>query len=172
MDKKEFSLFASALRTYYSKENLLPNAQAMDLWYRALADIPYKKACTMLEKWVMLQKWSPSISEIREQCAEMGAEPRRDWSEGWADVLKAVRKYGWMRESEALASLEPISSETVRRIGWQNICASEALGVERAAFRTIYETMDKRQAEERRLPESLKRMIAGIGLPAIGEREK
>ena len=115
MNRQEFALFASALRTYYSRENLLPNAQAMDLWFRALADIPYDSACVMLDKWVMLNKWSPSISEIREQCAEMTEEPRRDWSEGWADVLAAVRAFGWAREAEAIARLDPVTAETVRR---------------------------------------------------------
>lgn len=172
MNRQEFALFASALRTYYSRENLLPNAQAMDLWFRALADIPYDSACVMLDKWVMLNKWSPSISEIREQCAEMTEEPRRDWSEGWADVLAAVRAFGWAREAEAIARLDPVTAETVRRIGWMNICASENLSIERASFRTIYETMDKRQREEKQLPQSLKSVIAGIGLKAIGGKRE
>jgi hypothetical protein len=44
MNKKEFAIFASALRTYYPKENLLPNEQAMQLWFNQLSDIPYKVA--------------------------------------------------------------------------------------------------------------------------------
>ena len=56
MDKKEFALFASALRTYYSKENLLPNSQAMELWFRQLMDIPYPVAEATLNKWVATNK--------------------------------------------------------------------------------------------------------------------
>ena len=31
MDKREFATFAAASKTYYPRENLLPNPQAMEL---------------------------------------------------------------------------------------------------------------------------------------------
>lgn len=167
MNKQEFSLFASALRTYYPKENILPNEHAMSLWYQSLEDIEYSTACAVLGKWVMTNKWSPSIAEIREQCISANAPERKDWSEGWADVLLAVRKYGWAREKEALDSLDPVTSETCRRIGWMNICASENLSVERASFRTIYETMEKRQHEDAVLSPAVKSMLSGIKLKSL-----
>lgn len=172
MDKQEFSIFASALRTYFSKENLLPNKEAMELWYRSLADIDYATATAVLQKWVMLNKWSPSISEIREQCLAANEPERRDWSEGWADVLNAIRKFGWCREAEALASLDPVTADACRRIGWMNLCSSENISVERASFRTIFETIEKRQLEDRLLSPDVKRMIAGIGLKSLTEGEK
>lgn len=172
MDKQEFSVFASALRTYYPKEGILPNNEAMTLWFKSLEDIPYHTASAMLGKWVALNKWSPSIAEIREQCMAMTEEPRRDWSEGWGDVIKAIHKFGWARETEALESLDPVTAETCRRMGWNNICCSENISIERASFRTIYETMEKRRHEEAMLPPGLKNMIAGIGIKALTEGEK
>ena len=65
MDKTEFATFASALRTYYPKETILPNEQAMTLWYLQLSDIPYNMASVFLQKWVSVSKWSPSIADIR-----------------------------------------------------------------------------------------------------------
>ena len=42
VDKKEFGMFTAALKTYYPREDkLLPNQEAMELWYRQLQDIPY-----------------------------------------------------------------------------------------------------------------------------------
>lgn len=38
MTKREFGLFAAAIRTYYPRENILPNEQAHDLWFRQLQD--------------------------------------------------------------------------------------------------------------------------------------
>lgn len=64
MDKKEFAKFAMALKTYYPKEQLLPNQQAMELWYRQIKDIPLLIAEMALQKWVATNKWSPSISEL------------------------------------------------------------------------------------------------------------
>lgn len=171
MDKREFKLFSDALRTYYPKENILPNDQAMELWYRSLSDIEYQTACAVLGKWVMLNKWSPSIAEIREQCVSANDQERKDWSEGWADVLLAVRKYGWAREKEALASLDPVTSETCRRIGWMNICSSENISIERASFRTIYGTIETRQHEEAVLSPAVKSMLSGIKLKSLTEGE-
>ena len=102
MDKKEFSLFASALRTYYPREKLLPNEQAMTLWYNQLQDIPYKVAEATLNKWVAIEKWSPSIADIRQLATELVNGAIKDWGDGWEQVEKAIRRYGIYREAEAL----------------------------------------------------------------------
>lgn len=64
MDKKEFATFAMALKTYYPRETLLPNTQAMELWYKQLQNLPLVVAEIALEKWVATNKWSPSISDL------------------------------------------------------------------------------------------------------------
>lgn len=66
MSKQEFAILASAIRTYYPKEKILPNQQAMQLWFTHLQDIPYKVAEIALEKWVINNKWSPTIADLRE----------------------------------------------------------------------------------------------------------
>ena len=66
MDRKEFGQFAMALKTYFPRESLLPNTQAMELWYRQLEDIDYKHAEGALNRWVRESKWSPTIADIRE----------------------------------------------------------------------------------------------------------
>lgn len=66
MTKQEFAILASAIRTYYPKEKILPNQQAMQLWFTHLQDIPYRVAEIALEKWVISNKWSPTIADLRE----------------------------------------------------------------------------------------------------------
>ena len=66
MTKQEFAVLASAIRTYYPKEKILPNQQAMQLWFIHLQDIPYRVAEVALEKWVISNKWSPTIADLRE----------------------------------------------------------------------------------------------------------
>lgn len=173
MNKTEFAKFAMALRTYYSKENLLPTDAAMELWYRELEDIPYDKAALMLRKWVATQKWSPSISEIRKGVTELLIpETGEDWSTGWQKVLNAVGRYGYMRGDEALASFDPITAETIRRIGWNTICNSENLSVDRASFRQVYEIISTRAKETQQLPRAVRdqitapavqKLLSGIG---------
>ena len=52
MDKKEFAVIAAALQTYYPRFSLIPNEQAMELWYDGLKDIPADVATAGLKKWV------------------------------------------------------------------------------------------------------------------------
>ena len=162
MDKKEFATFAMALKTYYPKEQLLPNQQAMELWFRELQDIPYQVAETALRKWVATNKWSPSIAEIREAVTSISKERIPDWSEAWESVLLAVRNYGSYQPMEAMASLDERTRACVRRIGFRNICMSENISVERANFRRIYEATAERDAMEMALPAPVKAAIAEI----------
>ena len=159
MDKKEFALFASALRTYYPKEKLLPNEQAMQLWFSQLQDIPYDVAEVTLNKWVATNKWSPSIADIREQAIEVSYGAGKDWGEAWQDVLRAIRYYGSYQELEALENLDETTRKVVKRLGFRNLCFSEDISVDRANFRMIYEQQAQRDKQDAQLPPRLKALI-------------
>lgn len=163
MDKQEFGQFVAALRTYYSKENILPNQAAVALWYRQLQDISYPVACAVLDKWVATNKWSPSIADIREAVSEIqsgGSAP--DWGEGWEETIRAIRRFGYYNEQEAMESLTPLTRETVRRLGFKTLCMSENDVADRANFRQIYEIVSKRQTEARKIPLPVREKIASL----------
>lgn len=168
MDKKEFSIFASALRTYYPREKLLPNEPAMQLWYNQLQDIPYKLAETALNKWVALEKWSPSIADIRQLTAEMVNGEPEDWGESWRQVEHAIHRYGMYREEEALASLDETTRQVVKRLGFKNLCTSETPATERANFRMIYEQIVERRTKNAQIPERLRLIIQDMPLMIEG----
>lgn len=162
MNKKEFALFASALRTYYPKEKLLPNEQAIELWYKQLKDISYEVAEVTLNKWVATNKWSPSIADIREQAIDVTQGTGKDWGEAWQDVLRAIRIYGSYQEQEALDSLDDTTRKVVKRIGFKNLCFSEEISVDRANFRMIYEQQAQRDKQDAQLPPRLKAILANM----------
>jgi hypothetical protein len=162
MDKNEFSMFSMALKTYYPRENLLPNTQAMELWFKQLQDIPYTVAETALNKWVAVNKWSPSIADIRAEAAEIKNGEAPDWGEGWESVLAAIRRYGSYRVDEAMASFEPVTRKCVERIGLLNICQSENIAADRANFRTLYEQLAEKERKHRQVPEVINRLVEKI----------
>lgn len=162
MDKQEFAKFAMALKTYYPKEGLLPNPQAMELWFRQLEDIPYQLAEIALNKWVATSKWSPSIAEIRESALSVSYGDAPLWSDGWEKVLSAIRIYGSYNEAQALASMDEITAETVRRMGFKEICHSENIVADRANFRLIFEQVAERKKKNDQLPDALTKMIASV----------
>lgn len=168
MNRKEFALFASALRTYYPREKLLPNEQAMELWFNQLQDIPYKVAELTLNKWVATNKWSPSIADIREQATDLTKGEAKDYGEAWQDVLKAIGKYGAYDEKGALESLDETTRRVVKRLGFRNLCLSEEIQVDRANFRMIYEREIQREKQSAQLPPKLKELITNTTL-LLGE---
>ena len=162
MTKQEFSTFVMAMRTYYSKENILPNQQAMELWYQELQDIPFEVAQAGLRQWVATNKWSPSIAEIREMTSTVQHGELPDWGDGWEQVLKAIRKYGMYQIGEAMDSFDDITRQCVERLGFRNICMSENINQDRANFRMIYEQLQERKKKDNQLSIPLKQTIFSI----------
>ena len=158
MNKQEFAKIVMALRTYYPRENLIPNQQAAELWFVQLQDIEYKTAELAVSKWVSTNKWSPSIADIRETVTGITQEAD-DWSKGWERVQKAIDNFGRYREAEALDSLDEISRDAVKRIGFLQICDSENIAVDRASFRDIYKQIADRKRIDAQMPAQLKALI-------------
>lgn len=162
MTKKEFGLFVMALKTYFPREQLLPNEQAVELWYRQLQDLDYKIAEAALNEWVATQKWSPSIADIRELAARIRFGEIPDWGEGWRNTMKAIRMYGYYRPEAAMESLDDLTRETVKRLGFQNLCLSENQEADRANFRRIYEQLADRNRVQSMIPAAVKEVISKI----------
>jgi hypothetical protein len=171
MTKKEFATFAMALKTYYPRENLLPNQQAMELWFAQLQDIPYQVAEAGLNKWVSLNKWSPSISDIREMASTITGGELPDWGEAWEEVCRAIRRFGSYQIGEAMDSLSPLTRKATERIGFMNLCMSENQMQDRANFRMIYERLAEREKREAQLPTGVKMLIAKMQSNLIEEKE-
>lgn len=159
MTKQEFATFTAAMKTYFPKESLFPNQQAMELWYMELQDLPYNVAMMALREYVHTSKWSPSIAEIREIAAGVTNGKTPDWGEGWQAVQKAIRHMGMHREEEAMAAMDEITRDAVKRLGYQNLCLSENVTADRARFKDIYEQIAERRKRDAQLPEALRLAI-------------
>ena len=170
MDKQEFAKFAMALKTYYPKEPLLPNAAAVELWHRQLMDIDYNLAETVLNKWVAVNRYAPTIADIRNEAANISIGEIPDWGEGWEQVFHAIHYYGIYRAPEALDSLDSITRKTVERLGFNNICLSENITADRANFRQIYEAIAERQKKENQIPTATKERIAQYNAAYIEQK--
>lgn len=171
MNKKEFSLFAMALKTYYPKESLLPNDQAMALWYKQLQDIPYQVAEATLNKWVATNKWSPTIADIRAMSVSVTQGDVPLWSDGWELTCRMIRKHGRTNAAKALAEMDEITRQTVKRLGWGELCLSENIVADRANFRVIFEQLAERQQKAAQMSVGLQQLIEGLRGERIGYDE-
>lgn len=159
MTNEEFATFSMALKTYFPRETLLPNKQAMELWYRELQDIPYDVAVLALRKWVATQKWSPSIADIREQAASIVGGEAMTWGESWHNLQEAIRRFGSWNEREALESLDPLTRKCAEYIGFRELCISENVMADRAHYQKIFGTVLRREQMDRQLAAPLRESI-------------
>jgi len=167
MEREQFAVWVALMQTYYDKFHPLDTTEKIEIWYREFAHIPADALTAALRKYVnsgTRAEYPPSIAELKTICNEImyGALP--DWGEAWNEVKKAIGRYGYMNAQQALDSMSPTTRETVRRVGWEDICMSENPDTIRAQFRKCYEIVAQREAEDRNISPDLRQMIAGIQL--------
>lgn len=156
MNKDEFKKIAMAMKTAYPNSNAFQDTGSMDIWYMMLGDLPYEIVQPAILEHISTNKFPPSIAEIREKSTNLTVLQIPDWGESWEKVLKSIGRFGYMQEHKALESLDEITKKCVRRIGYQNLCASENITADRANFRMMYELEAQRQKIDNQLPSQLR----------------
>ena len=149
MTVKQFEKITKGITTAFPWANLFPNPEAVDIWYRKLGDIPYDVMAAVVNRWIETKTQPPTIAALRQEADIVVNGLPPTWADGWEQVQKAIGRYGYMQREAALASMDEVTAETVRRIGWQQICESENVDALRANFRMVYETMSRRAQEGR-----------------------
>lgn len=163
MNRKEFAIFASALKALYpNNDKLLPNDAARNLWYDMLSDIPFPVADAGLRKWAATEKWPPTIAEIRGFCVSAVAGELPDWGSAWRETTDAIGRYGYQGEDAAMAALSPMTREAVKRLGWRQLCISENQEADRANFRMVYESLAERRTKDRAISPELRARLDAI----------
>ena len=96
-------------------------------------------------------KWLPTVAELREAAARLSMPTLPADAEAWAEVLAAISRYHYIGKPEFS---HPAIERAVRGVGWQNICLSEQIGVERAHFFRLYgQVCEQTRADARMLPQ-------------------
>ena len=167
MTETEFSIIAKAIKGFYPDKNILQSDEEMELWFEMLKDIDYRAASTSIKRWVSLNKWCPTIADIREMATEVKGLKVNEWEEEWDKVTNAIAKYGYYRTEEALETLPELTRTIVKRLGFRNLCMSENIGIERANFRDIYNREAEKVKQQNVLPEELKSEILSISQSTV-----
>lgn len=174
MTFNEFKVLAKGMKVVYTSATFLPDEDSIKIWYRLLQDIPYEVANIAIQRHMMTNKFPPTIAEIREQAAlSVNNELNSDWGQAWEQVCKAIRTYGLWGTEEALASMDDITRQCVKRLGWKELCMSENPMQDRANFRMIFEELKLKTKQESALPLNVKESIAKLQSKQkmIGERK-
>ncbi len=163
MTQQEFGNVVSIIRSVYQKDDFLTDPISLEVWYEMLKDLTFDQAKAAVQRHAYTNKWCPSIAELREQVVGIQSD-KHDWADGWEEVLRAIRRFGYMNEGKALESMSEMTREVVKRLGWKQICQSEQseLTAIRANFRMIYEEKKGSLKEDAQLPMAFKEKLNQI----------
>lgn len=171
MEREQFKTLCKGMKAVYTQETFLPDADAFNIWFSLLGDLDYKLLSAAIQKYMLTNKFPPTIADLRELATNIHCGDVPDWGEGWEKVLKAIRKFGSYRETEALESMDYLTRTCVERLGFRNICLSEDINLDRANFRMIYEQLADRTKKENVLPPSLSNTIKQLNQNVVKQLE-
>lgn len=92
MTIKEFGVLTDAMKTYFPRDNMFPTKESMQLWYEELKDLDYQMAAMELRKYVALNRFAPTIADIRECLIDFTNKKELSAPESWELVIRAVRE--------------------------------------------------------------------------------
>ena len=161
MNREQFTKIMSYVMAAIEKK---PSKSTIEVYYDLLKDLDYDLAFAAVKKVIASDEYPvlPTVGKIRKAAHDLCTMDRLSAPEAWGIVVKAIRKYGYCSEAEALASMPKEVAETVKFIGWRELCLSEKPDVIRAQFMRMYEAVEARQKERELLPDSVKQILTGI----------
>lgn len=123
MSLEDFTLLFNYLTQAYNKE---PEETQLLIWYDFMKHYDKETVKNAFIKCVDREKFFPAIATVKEIIVtETNPLVNLKADEEWEKVRQVASSIGRYREDEAMASLEPITRNIVRRIGYQDICNAD-----------------------------------------------
>ena len=180
LDRKDFAKAIEYLIAIYPETERQFNSQTTQgVWYDLLKDIDKRTLLLAIKTYASTEKFAPKPSQIREM-AIMTTRETRDWTEGWDLVLRSVGRFGIYRESEALDWIrkqDETAAESIRRLGYKNLCLADDQMAVRANFRQAYNNQLSKNKFYDQLPDNTRfaieenRMKAKLQLKEIANND-
>ena len=169
-------MIASSYPSY--TRQISQNIEGMSLvWSAFLKEIPFSLAVEALYRVVSKSPYPPTLYDFKREIIELLEENPLDAAEAWGQVMNAVRWFGIYRADEALESLDEITREVVKAIGWNEICLTENIDTVRAHFIKLYNQYRERKLEEklmdkRAIADKITKLLNGKNQGALTEKQK
>lgn len=159
----QFGQFASAIKTYFPKDNLLSTNESMDLWFDMLNDLDYQRAYIGLKTYIATNKFPPAISDIRAYAMKVKELQELNEMEAWSLVKKAIRNGGY-NSIEEYKKLPPLVQKAV---GLPSQLREWALdenykeAIVMSSFQKAYKIELQKKQEFQKLPQQVQKFIEG-----------
>lgn len=171
MTKEEMGKIIAVLAAAYPRFE--PDELTLNVWFDLLGDLDYVVLQLSVKTCMINNTFPPSIAEVRKAAIRIISPDRKSVAEAWEEVNMALDRFGYYRQVEAIESLSPASARAVRAIGFNNLCLTKNVGVERGQFMKIYEQLGNREQEDILLPDKMRAQIAYVaGRLCLPEKER
>lgn len=120
--------------------------ETVRIYARFLVDVRLEDAVAAVAKWIAREQRFPMIAELREACAAVSGDGPPDADRAFAEVLRAVSRWGaWGEPRFSHSSIK----EAVEAIGWRELCLTkhDDHAALRAHFRQAYDAAKKRRTD-------------------------
>lgn len=150
--------------------NTQVTAETVAVYLRLLGDIAPSDLQVIVDQAVATCRFLPTVSELRDSLHALETMGELSWGEAWEDVQKEIRRIGSYGVPVFKTEL---TAAVVRSMGWKVLCASENPQTDRAQFRDIYNAMQSRQANVKKLlPQAREWSERNGGLSPLGDMVK
>ncbi len=165
MEREEFKILVKAMKAVYAQPTFIPDQDAFNVWYALLQDLTYEQANLAVQKYMITEKFPPTIADIRQKANEI-VQPDVEILtelEAWSLVRKALSNSGYHAEEEFAKLPEACriavgSPANLRE--WAMMDTDEVETVEQSHFIRNYRTAQKRMKEEAMIPANMRTLIA------------
>lgn len=167
MERAEFKTLVKGMKAVYAQPTFIPDQDAFNVWYELLKDLPYEQANIAIQKYMLTEKFPPTISDIRTKANEIVAQVEESMSEleAWSLVGKAISNSGYHAQEE----FDKLPEACQRAVGnpsnlkeWAMMESEKVATVEQSHFIRNYRVAVQRMKEEAKIPEHIKKVIEGM----------
>lgn len=120
--------------------SLKATTATVEAWHVLLGDLPFPLVMQATVTVLAHQTgaWWPMPGAIRETALRLAGRATPDGDQAWAEVMQAVRQYGYYNPDAALAALSPITRTVAQAMGWDLICTGD-VEIVRGQFLRLYQ---------------------------------
>lgn len=155
MNQVEFSGVMAALQEGIGR--VFTDGQ-VSVWWDCTKDLDGRAFVVACKRWLCeVNSGFPSIAMIRQFALEHNQGQPETAADAWGRVHAAIGRLGYMRVKEARETL----GETIWRVlggaaGWDRLCESENIAIDKGQFRMAYESLIERETKRAALPDDVR----------------
>ena len=102
MERDEFKILVKGMKAVYAQSTFIPDQDAFNVWFELLKDLPYQQVNLAIQKYMLTERFPPTIADLRAKVVEVAEKPIEEMSEleAWAIVRKAIGNSGYKSSEE------------------------------------------------------------------------